>query len=64
MQPGFMFFGFRANHFTVSINSLKKYNDVVKVNDLIRKNGFILNNSGGEIKGTPADLFTAVQHNG
>ena len=53
----FYVFGFRANHFTVSINSLKKYNDIVKVNDLIRKNGFILNNSGGEIKGTPADLL-------
>ena len=53
----FYVFGFRANHFTVSINSLKKYNNIIKVNDLIKKNGFILNSSGGEIKGTPADLL-------
>ena len=53
----FYVFGFRANHFTVSINSLKKYNDIVKVNELLKTNGFILNNSGGEIKGTPADLL-------
>ncbi len=53
----FYVFGFRANHFTVSINSLRKFNDIIKVNDLIKKNGFILNSSGGEIKGTPADLL-------
>jgi len=51
----FYVFGFRANHFTVSINVLKKYNDIHRVNDLLTKNGFVLNTSGGEIKGTPAD---------
>ena len=51
----FYVFGFRANHFTVSINALKKYNDIHRVNDLLTKNGFVLNTSGGEIKGTPAD---------
>jgi hypothetical protein len=53
----FYVFGFRANHFTVSINSLKKHNSILKVNDLIKSNGFKLNSSGGEIKGTPADLL-------
>jgi hypothetical protein len=53
----FYVFGFRANHFTVSINSLKKYNNIIKVNDLIKSKGYILNSSGGEIKGTPADLL-------
>jgi hypothetical protein len=53
----FYVFGFRANHFTVSINSLKKYNTIQGVNELLKKNGFILNNSGGEIKGTPGDLL-------
>ena len=53
----FYVFGFRANHFTVSINSLKRYNNIIKVNDLIKSNGFILNSSGSEIKGTPADLL-------
>jgi hypothetical protein len=53
----FYVFGFRANHFTVSINSLKKYDNIVKVNELLKKNGFALNTSGGEIKGTPADML-------
>lgn len=53
----FYVFGFRANHFTVSINALKKYNDIYRVNDLLTKKGFVLNSSGGEIKGTPADLL-------
>ncbi len=41
--------GFRANHFTVSINSLKKYNTIEKVNQFIKDNGFRMNSSGGEI---------------
>jgi hypothetical protein len=53
----FYVFGFRANHFTVSINSLKKYDSIVRVNELIKSKGFTLNSSGGEIKGTPADLL-------
>jgi hypothetical protein len=53
----FYVFGFRANHFTVSINSLRKYPDIRSVNDLLKKNNFKLNTSGGEIKGTPADLL-------
>lgn len=53
----FYVFGFRANHFTVSINSLKKYNTIQRVNELLKKNGFVLNSSGGEIKGSPEDLL-------
>jgi hypothetical protein len=53
----FYVFGFRANHFTVSVNALKKYRNIVAVNELLKKNGFLLNSSGGEIKGTPADLL-------
>jgi hypothetical protein len=53
----FYVFGFRANHFTVSINSLKKHNNIHSVNELLKSHGFILNSSGGEIKGTPADLL-------
>ena len=49
--------GFRANHFTVSINGLKKLNSIEKVNALLKKNGFQLNDSGGEIKGTPKELL-------
>ncbi len=48
--------GFRANHFTVSLNHLKKYNSVQKVNALLKENGFSLNEAGGAIKGSP-DTF-------
>ena len=53
----FYVFGFRANHFTVSINALKKYNNILSVNNLLKEKGFVLNSSGGEIKGTPEDLL-------
>ncbi len=53
----FYVFGFRANHFTVSVNSLGKYNDIYKVNELLKKNGFQLNTAGGEVKGTREDLL-------
>jgi hypothetical protein len=53
----FYVFGFRANHFTVSINALQKYNNIQSVNNLLKKNGFVLNSSGGEVKGIPEDLL-------
>lgn len=49
--------GFRANHFTVNVNRLKKFNDLPKLNNFIKTNGFQLNQSGGEIKGTPEELL-------
>jgi len=50
-------FGFCANHFTVSVNYLKKHDSLEKVNSLLKNNGFLINDSGGEIKGTPAELL-------
>ncbi len=49
--------GFRVNHFTVSINALQKYNSIEKVNQFIKDSGYPMNNSGGEIKGTPESLL-------
>ncbi|HOI31758.1 MAG: DUF1338 domain-containing protein [Bacteroidales bacterium] len=49
--------GFCANHFTVSVNGLKKYDSMEKVNQLLKDNGFRINDSGGEIKGNPAELL-------
>lgn len=49
--------GFCANHFTVSVNHLRKYPTVELVNQLIKEKGFTINDSGGEIKGTPAELL-------
>jgi len=49
-------YGFRPNHFTVNINDLKTHPDIESVNKHIESLGFVLNSSGGKIKGTP-DLF-------
>ncbi|MBN2616400.1 MAG: DUF1338 domain-containing protein [Bacteroidales bacterium] len=50
-------YGFRANHFTVSVNALKKYNSLEKLNEFLKQSGFLMNDSGGEIKGSPAQLL-------
>ena len=49
--------GFKANHFTISVNHLKYFNEISEVNDFLKKNGFHLNDSGGEIKGSPGQLL-------
>jgi hypothetical protein len=50
-------YGFRANHFTIFINHLLKYNNIESLNKYLKQNGFILNTSGGEIKGTDEELL-------
>jgi len=50
-------FGYRANHFTVSVNHLKEFPDLEHVNTFLKANGFELNSSGGEIKGTREQLL-------
>ena len=50
-------FGYRANHFTVSINYLDKFEGIGEVNEFLKGHGFALNSSGGEIKGTPEQLL-------
>ncbi|NGN99261.1 DUF1338 domain-containing protein [Grimontia sp. S25] len=45
--------GFGANHFTVSVNQLSTLDTVKGVNDLLRQSGFAINESGGEVKGSP-----------
>jgi hypothetical protein len=49
--------GFRPNHFTVLINPLKKFKDILVLNKFITSKGFPLNKSGGEVKGTPEDYL-------
>lgn len=46
--------GYRANHFTVSINHLANYDSIEAVNDAVKVGGFKLNTTGGEIKGDEA----------
>lgn len=43
--------GYRANHFTVSINHLENYDDIIAVNDALKAAGYSLNTNGGEVKG-------------
>jgi hypothetical protein len=50
-------YGFRANHFTVNVNALKKYSDLATLNKFIISHGYALNSSGGVIKGTPEQLL-------
>ena len=50
-------YGFRPNHFTVSINHLTKLTDIISLNQFLKSNGHKLNSSGGEIKGTPEELL-------
>ncbi|MFA0521300.1 DUF1338 family protein, partial [Vibrio sp. 10N.222.55.E8] len=44
--------GYGANHFTVSVNQLKHFEEVQSVNDYLRESGFTINASGGEVKGS------------
>jgi hypothetical protein len=46
-------FGFRVNHFTISINHLSAFSEIVQVNTFLKNNGIALNSAGGEIKGSP-----------
>lgn len=43
--------GYRANHFTVSINHLENFDAIEAVNSHLKGAGFVLNSTGGEIKG-------------
>ena len=49
--------GFCPNHFTVSVNHLANFNDLSDVNNMIKNEGYLLNSSGGEIKGSIAELL-------
>lgn len=46
-------FGFRANHFTVNVNELKHFATLSDLNAFIREHGYRMNESGGDIKGSP-----------
>ncbi|WP_299253640.1 DUF1338 domain-containing protein [uncultured Aquimarina sp.] len=49
--------GFCSNHFTVNVNKLKGFENLSSLNEFLKNNGFVMNSSGGEIKGTPAQLL-------
>ncbi len=49
--------GFRPNHFTVNINNLENFKELQNLNEFLTNQGFVLNKSGGEIKGNPTDYL-------
>jgi hypothetical protein len=49
--------GYGANHFTVSVNQLNQFAEVVEVNNALRAAGFTINEAGGEVKGSPEVLL-------
>lgn len=50
-------FGYRANHFTVSVNALKRFNTLEDVNEVLIEHGYQLNRSGGPIKGSRSEML-------
>jgi len=50
-------YGYRANHFTVFINYLKKHQDIYELNQFLRDHGFAILEAGGEVKGSPEQLL-------
>jgi hypothetical protein len=50
-------FGFRANHFTVSVNALSTFSCLAELGAFLLEHGFEMNDSGGLIKGSPAELL-------
>lgn len=45
-------FGYCANHFTVFVNELKSFAGLEELVDFIQAQGYVINESGGRIKGT------------
>ncbi len=50
-------FGYRANHFTLSLNHLTTFFNLQDLNKFLLTQGFVLNESSGLIKGTPEQLL-------
>ncbi len=48
----FYVFGFTANHFTILINQLEQFDNIIDVNNFLKDNSYVLNNINGEIKGS------------
>lgn len=49
--------GLRPNHFTISVNHLKKSTEIENVLQVVEGLGFAVNDSGGRVKGSPEQLL-------
>ncbi len=45
--------GLHANHFTIAVHEIQKFDNLLEVNKLVEALGFEINKAGGEIKGSP-----------
>ena len=50
-------FGFRVNHFAIKVNDFKIYTKLDKINHRLKSEGWIMNQFGGEIKGSKKQLL-------
>lgn len=50
-------YGYRANHFAIKVNELKKYKTLQQVNAFVKSHGYLMNTVDGEIYGTPEELL-------
>lgn len=50
-------YGYGANHFTISVNHLHRFNTLEKLNAFITSHGYTLNTAGGVIKGSAHVYF-------
>jgi hypothetical protein len=50
-------FGYRANHFTVSLNHLTTFFNLENLNEYLLENEFTMNESAGLIKGSPEQFL-------
>ena len=48
-------FGLRANHFTVSVDTLSTHREITAVNAWLEAQGIALNTAGGAVKGSPVE---------
>ena len=48
-------FGLRVNHFTVDVRALATFPDLAALCTFLKEHGFAMNESGGLVKGTPAE---------
>jgi len=50
-------FGFRVNHFAMKVNEFHKFTELERINERLKNEGWVMNQSGGEIKGSKQQLL-------
>jgi hypothetical protein len=50
-------FGFRVNHFAMKVNEFRKFTELGRINERLKGEGWVMNQSGGEIKGSKQQLL-------